>query len=476
MTKVHRSGHSLARMHGSFGSRGFGALLATLIGCSSTSGPAPVPASGPALVAERGFLPLDAQTLASASGHMFYVFFPADLDAPSKPLFVFFNGGPGAATTIRLLAEGTAPKLVDPTGAVRADPASFTPSANLLYLDSRLAGLSYDDAPAENEGFDMSEDAIDFVRSIVRFLDGHPALRAAPIVLVGESYGGTRAQLILDDVLQYASRTTAPLHGLLQDHFDAVFPETAGGAHGPREVARQFVAQALIQPLVGGAYQNEASTPQGDGCYDTRVAASDPQCVDTADSALAALSDPARSTAWLGGALEDVSGLRPPERHGFRLVGDPALESVQDVNDANAQLTTRLGMLDASDAYFGDGLSSSAFNGDADLVPPAFVRNLRYVHTFITRAAFDGAIDSSAIPVFLTKDANAPTVFDGASPPGAARPGTLAVSPPASSEGPAVQVNIRFPEYQAGHSVTQTAAMPFHDDVIAFLQGLGIVK
>ena len=153
---------------------------------------------------------------------------------------------------------------------------------------------------------------------------------------------------------------------------------------------------------------------------------------------------------------------------------------MQDVDDANAQLTTRLGMLDASDAYFGDGLYSSiilsGIFSDKDLGPPAFVRNLRYVDTFITRAAFDGVIDSNAIPVFLTKEANAPTVFDGASPPGAARPGTLAVTLPASSEGPAVQVNIRFPEYQAGHSVTQTAAMPFHDDVVAHLQGLGIVK
>ena len=70
---------------------------------------------------------------------MFYSFRPCEVDPARAPLVVFFNGGPGAATTGVLMAYGTGPTTLDPVAEVEAppvaNPASWTRFANLLYLE-----------------------------------------------------------------------------------------------------------------------------------------------------------------------------------------------------------------------------------------------------------------------------------------------------------------------------------------------------
>jgi hypothetical protein len=88
--------------------------------------------------------------------------------------------------------------------------SSFTKLGNLLYIDARQTGFSYDDAPGYPCTFDMQEDSIDFTRVILRVLDTHPQLTASRVVLVGESYGGARA------AADPAER--APLHAGPGDH------------------------------------------------------------------------------------------------------------------------------------------------------------------------------------------------------------------------------------------------------------------
>jgi hypothetical protein len=74
------------------------------------------------LAAEPGFLELPVLPLgAQSSGRLFYSFQPAS-HPHDAPLLVFFNGGPGAATTGIHMPFGTGPFTIDPMPAMRRFP------------------------------------------------------------------------------------------------------------------------------------------------------------------------------------------------------------------------------------------------------------------------------------------------------------------------------------------------------------------
>lgn len=79
----------------------------------------------------------------SDAAKLFYSFVPADKDPKHTPLFLFFNGGPGAATTSSLRARGTGPVQINElTGEIENNPHSWSRLGNLLYVDARHAGFS----------------------------------------------------------------------------------------------------------------------------------------------------------------------------------------------------------------------------------------------------------------------------------------------------------------------------------------------
>jgi hypothetical protein len=325
-------------------------------------------------------------------------------------------------------------------GTVVADPTSFTSHGSLLYIDQRLTGFSYDDAPLASPEFDMEGDAVEFARVILHVLDAHPAIRAAGVVLVGESYGGARAQLILDDLFDY--RMHADLAGDAQLHFDTIFRPAA--VHRPAEIATQFFGAALIQPVVVGYYQVKESPGIG------------PSVVDTA-AAQHALADPVASAALFGGRLEDVSELSGRGRHGARYVQLGYFDTIEQA------LESRLGPLDPDDLYFASGPLSDPWTTDTALVPPAFVRNLGRVKMLITNALQDETVHTTAIPAALgAMGITARLVTD--QPAEAARMGEIVV------DLPGVEVaTIRFPSYDAFHAVTQTQPAEFLADVTDWL-------
>ncbi|MBV9945968.1 MAG: hypothetical protein JOZ69_03880, partial [Myxococcales bacterium] len=288
---------------------------------------------------EAGFVDVPPQAAgAPYPGRMFYVFEAADSDPAHKPLVVFFNGGPGYATSLGLLAYGTARATLDPTAAggspATSNPASWTSFANLLYVDERQAGFSYglapDAGPAGHGGtctFSPQGDAADFVRAVLRFLDGHAALRDAPVVLVGLSYGGERASLVLD-LLLWTARTATAVDGALaaeiQAHYDAVFPAHAGSPPPPELAATQFGHAVLIQPLLFNAYQYDVqATLQAMDPHVGQVPADrDPYDVLEAqgwadarnDSAAAAFADPGAAARLLATDPRAITGLGPAAR------------------------------------------------------------------------------------------------------------------------------------------------------------------
>lgn len=204
---------------------------------------------------------------------VWYAFFPADEAPEDKPLAVFFQGGPGASVRI-LLGGNTAPRTLDRARhegeLVATNPHSWSSFANLLYLETARSGFSYvhDSPDNEEEHQEYADtlvpdyDAATFVRVILRFLARHPSLTDNPVISVGESYGGVRATLMLQQILEPASleNENAPyrdpvLVKELYDHFSRVFPTVAPEELKAADIARQFGHQVLIQPALLGDAQ-----------------------------------------------------------------------------------------------------------------------------------------------------------------------------------------------------------------------------
>jgi len=221
--------------------------------------------------------------LKSSEARIWYSFHAAESDDLAVPIFVFFNGGPGSATCSGLMSMYTTRYTLDNTiesggGNVYVNnPYSWTSMGHLLYIDAREAGFSYnlmDNVTDESlrflefnaQNYNSFFDAADYIRVLLRFLAAHPTLQDHPVVIVGESYGGTRATAMLyillnyenfgNDVEMYQDKT---LVDEIQTHFDIVFPEYAGQFIPPDIITRQFGHQVLVQPTVSFRYQNQLS-------------------------------------------------------------------------------------------------------------------------------------------------------------------------------------------------------------------------
>jgi hypothetical protein len=243
------------------------------------------------LQAEAGFIPVEGSvsyfqfgsyfnrlTMRTSPARIWYTFQPADEDAEAKPLFVFFNGGPGGATSCGLFSANTARLAVfrdEATGeaAIMSNPASWTRAGNLLHIDARTAGFSYSlmDNPGDEvrrgREFDLQNynpfvDGADFVRVLLRFLADHPSIRGNRVVLVPESYGGVRTTVMLHLLLYYGRYADGgsvyqdpALAAAIRTHYDAVFSGYAEQTVPPAVAAGQFGHQVLIQTVVTTPYQ-----------------------------------------------------------------------------------------------------------------------------------------------------------------------------------------------------------------------------
>ncbi len=268
------------------------AFIILLCGCGSSSDSSSINAE--ATSSEAGYYKIEpvSYTLKLAQqpvdriaseAMIFYSYHPGNeirINGKTKqPLFVFLNGGPGCATTLNLFAMNTAPYTLDRErtgGAMCAEnPYSWTTMGNLLYIDAPNTGFSYnnmeniDNAGARFREFLSSSynpyiDAAQVIRTILRFLSEHKNIAANDVILVGESYGGTRVSTMLN-MLLFRQKYTAARGGvyqddklvrLIEDHFNKYFH---GEAVTPELVAKQFGRQILIEPQLTGPYQDEVT-------------------------------------------------------------------------------------------------------------------------------------------------------------------------------------------------------------------------
>jgi hypothetical protein len=235
---------------------------------------------------EAGFLEIEGEgyiaegvSRTSPTHRIWYAFQPAQTAPKDRALAVFFNGGPGHATSSLMFAFNTATYTLDPSvngnGVATPNSNAWTKFANLLYIDAPVTGFSYplkaSDGSEPLIGIDIDRDAGIFLQVLLGFLARHPDLQSNPVILVGESYGGVRATLMLKYL--YGSSTEGPsnvqpgsgnayqdqdLYDTIGKYFASVFgtkttPTTA-------DIASKFGTQVLVEPGIAGYHQTEIAT------------------------------------------------------------------------------------------------------------------------------------------------------------------------------------------------------------------------
>jgi hypothetical protein len=457
---------------------------------------------------EAGHLEVPAGVTGPLSrARMFYSFRPAEVKPEDAPILVLFNGGPGWATTNTLLPYGTGPQTMvaspNADGTAHANPASWTRFANLLYLDERLAGFSYAldsagcSANAQESDVYMA-DAGDFVHALLDFLDAHEALRDNPVVITGESYGGTRAVLMnyliqhysepatkLDPMLPNTTTLLPWLHGRVQAHLDAAFPAEKGQALGADRIAAvQFGRQVALEGAFGGLLQRsieetfEAKDPDLGPCFarsdcnrwDVRISLDDTARIDTHTAV--AMRDPSMLEILLGVAPTAVGSLAASARAGAVRLFDPLNTGLSpDVAVKEASLRTLLGSLPPEDAYWLPfGCACGKYHGDIATLT-ATLEVMSRTATFLTRARYDSWVYGDAYPTVFANVPGTTATIHADQPSGAARPGVLEISNPKLSS----PIMARIPKYQAGHSITLDSGAELGADIEDWLRSAGVI-
>ena len=408
---------------------------------------------------------------------LFYAFQPADEHAQDKPIFVFFNGGPGCATTTVLFAFNTAKRSIDTP--LKADPPwvdnphSFTRLGNVLYVDTRDAGFSYNlkGSPGQDKvAIHAGVDAADVLRLVLRFLDRHEPLRDNPVVLVGESWGGSRANVMAslvrspDDLRDPRSEYVDPaLADEIDAHLALAFPREVGETPTEDLALRQFGWQVLIQPVVLGPLQWNASLGKGPS-----ITAADREKENARfDAAARRIQDYYVLKALLGVDPAEIRDMLPVQR----TVSDRSRCEGEDLGPNS--LFAVLGELPRWDDCYHASCTLNVLDAyDAYAVPMAFLGNLGRVETFITNALHDDVVFSPAIVDALRSQPHMFSKVEVSSTPNDPRSTVihLEVSEKTSEffEIPAT-VRIPFPAYEAGHSVPMHTPGEFLADVEAWL-------
>ena len=387
--------------------------------------------AAPPLTTTAGFFEAPARdvTVKGAAVHigstarLFYNLRPADSEPADKPIFFLFNGF--AAEIVR--AFGTGPTTVVPGGDVVANANSLTRVANLVYLEPRQSGYSYDVADGSSPAgpitancspdiFNEYVDAADVLFSALDFLAAHPELHG-PVYWLGESYAGVRITWILTylrgrwDLVPYSDPTLAAKikavsrAGSLYAGQVLLEAWLGGGAEG------QTIADECLDPTltaaVAASVKQSCGTEGACGCATAfgrslyNYTYTDAYETERETEASAAHIEPHRAAALLGVSLTSIPLLAQAERtKGWKCT--PPDSTVP----SEASLVSLLGALPTGQAYYvpfsplypGKSVVPTTPDWDAnDVEALAFVDNLHDVPALLTHGARDLVVPTVAL-------------------------------------------------------------------------------
>jgi vitellogenic carboxypeptidase-like protein len=127
----------------------------------------------------------------------------------SSPTILWTNGGPGATSFWGFFTEN-GPYVVKKGGQLRQRPMAWNNTANYLIFDQPLGvGLSF--APNSAQPSNVQQGVNQWYTALVHFLSLHPKIAANPIILAGESYGGTYDALLAKAILDGNAKAGRPI-------------------------------------------------------------------------------------------------------------------------------------------------------------------------------------------------------------------------------------------------------------------------
>jgi carboxypeptidase C (cathepsin A) len=133
----------------------------------------------------------------------------------STPTILWTNGGPGSTSFWSFTENG--PYEVVNGGKLREREKAWSETANFLIFDQPLGvGLSF--APDDEVPANVQAGVDQWYQALLHFLERHPEVADAPIILSGESYGGTYIPLLAKAILdgnERAGKELVRLGGLV---------------------------------------------------------------------------------------------------------------------------------------------------------------------------------------------------------------------------------------------------------------------
>ncbi|XP_038714373.1 serine carboxypeptidase-like 45 [Tripterygium wilfordii] len=133
---------------------------------------------------------------------LFYYFAEAEIDAASKPLVLWLNGGPGCSSLgVGAFSENGPFR---PKGALLvSNQYSWNSEANMLYLETPIGvGFSYSSDTSSYEGVNDKITAKDNLVFLQNWFLKFPQYRNRSLYITGESYAGHYIPQLADLILQ----------------------------------------------------------------------------------------------------------------------------------------------------------------------------------------------------------------------------------------------------------------------------------
>jgi carboxypeptidase C (cathepsin A) len=148
-----------------------------------------------------GFMPIRNAQNGETEAKMFFIAYTLDGAPANRPLMFSFNGGPGSASVwlhlgalgprrVKMLDSGLMPP---PPYEMEDNEQTWLTETDLVFIDPVGTGYSRATKPEFAAKFFGVNGDIESVGEFIRMYLGHYERWSAPLFLVGESYGTTRA-------------------------------------------------------------------------------------------------------------------------------------------------------------------------------------------------------------------------------------------------------------------------------------------
>ncbi len=170
--------------------------------------------------AAAGYLPLLTES-GEAEARLFYVSYSAGSSPPDKgrPLILFLNGGPGAASVwlhlgaagpkrVKMLDDG---RLPPPPYALVDNEASWLELGDLLFIDPVGTGYSRAAKPDQAQKYFTQQGDMDSLSRFIRLYLTRSQRWSSPLFLVGESYGAFRSAGLSEQLVEHGVALTGLL-------------------------------------------------------------------------------------------------------------------------------------------------------------------------------------------------------------------------------------------------------------------------